>query len=1200
MDLPKILSEILFSEYISYGIAKQVDKHLYQDILDTISQFNEKYQGTSLDGNAFDSFIRDTETIKQIFRSVFSGNDVIKTDVEEFISNISDEAIIHVNKTHSKYGRNPITDNKCYYEYFKELRQILVTRRQMIQSLPQQALAAQIIEGIKESKGKRLDNTFAEDSIQDVEHLQDKLSFRESLNKIDKILSEKEILSDEQQQRLLFLKCVAYLNLKNEIELGKCLKKLHKENSNSFFPIEIDFKRILGNPDFSLFEEIKQKYIRLGLGTYELILYESDYLVSVERFTDAEKLLLKDGELIPRFGNNDRARFLYGIILTTYNKLEQAIDEFNKAYQLKNKEIYRLNQLLCQANIELYSQDNYQIKDKNYIARILKLADDLIEFKDYISLQNETFAANFWAIVLNLLLDISDSKFLEVFNSISDAYMKSISIQSILAAYYFLTNDFEKAEPILNDIWDYSDANIVNYFAILVHERRWSEIIEKCESKGIKIIEESAIFSSFYCKARFELFGYESIRSQLISIIKKFINSVGLVSQLFEIVLTNEDTETSKKIIEIILKNSPCLTPNQILTIAKVPYNYKKYDYVLELLLGFIENSESCLLSFIQTLGKINPDTIDLSNIDALMKIYNNGNHNRDLMIFLSYIYQSLKHFSISKEIIHKYIQYYGIDENSASIDLANKVNLSDFSETKEDVEILEQSLNPLNVMLVAALRAKEGNYQDAKRIALKSLLLSKDEINKEILQAAITQVYFTNFNQHSQEVEYKKVIDDSVITLTNDSIVRRIAIFKDNQLQFISGDLIFGCESFKSTDSISIKLKLHGRLEGSISLDGVRYKVKEILDLNVYIARFCLTKYGEIEPDSDIIKLVKTSKDENIVDTMKKILIPFDAKKKRIMDEYNLSDTIGRSLSYISGSNLDRYIELVQYLLAPNSQCFYTGECIIYEKPRKYLLTLSTLVTINILNLNEDIIKSDAEIYITEETYNTILSGARESIENIDSVSLMLHTNEDAGLIPIEISSAEKENKKYFLGNLVELIDNKKISVVKERKKTTTEYLEYIELFEDYDLSSILYCSENKYIMVCDDKFIREYGPFVNSTLTSTNLVGFLYSEKILDMTNMLKLQNKLCELSYIQSTNSTALFDFLLEFHAEKDLVRKNVIKSNISGIVNAISKTEIKNYYLNVIADFLRMVQESAIDLQYLYGFILNELKDLFKEE
>jgi hypothetical protein len=156
----------------------------------------------------------------------------------------------------------------------------------------------------------------------------------------------------------------------------------------------------------------------------------------------------------------------------------------------------------------------------------------------------------------------------------------------------------------------------------------------------------------------------------------------------------------------------------------------------------------------------------------------------------------------------------------------------------------------------------------------------------------------------------------------------------------------------------------------------------------------------------------------------------------------------------------------------------------------------------------------TDSEIYITKETYDKVLAGARESIDKIDTVSLLVFPNKDVEFGSIDISSSDIENKKSFWANLVDLVVNKKVKLIDERKKTVSGYVEFINLFEDYDLTYILFCSENATIMVCDDQFIRYYGYIVNPAIKSTNLVGFLYSTKSITMSNMIDLQSKLCDL--------------------------------------------------------------------------------------
>jgi hypothetical protein len=1168
---------------VSSGIVKQEEKIKYQSILDKISQFNEKFQGTSLDGDAFDCFIRDKRIITRIYSSVFSGNDISKNFGTKYIDDIADEAIRFVNDRHEENHRKTITDSENYYKYFRELRNILVEKRQSIQSLSQQAGVAQIIESINELKNYDEDNTFAESSIQEVVVLQDQCMFKESISFTDKILSEKQTLSNWQQERLLFTKCIAYRKLNDDANLTNCLRKLHRLNPDSILITDFEFIRILGVQDLPRFKKIKEKYIEQKLEAGIIILKEVEYLVSLRKLDDAKRLLLDNEELIPSFYDNHKVRFFLGVIFEDEGQHEKALEEFRVAYALRKKGIYKLNLLLLQSHFELNSitlSFDIEEKHKDYL---LDLIESLREQGNIVSFQNSDIRTGYWTVFLNLLLICKKELFLKTYNELPFECQNADSIQSVLAAYYKSIQNNNDARKILERIWECSELNTFNYFSILMLDKNWSRIEEICNTVGIQLVEKSPIQVSFYYRALGKIYGYERIKPQILGVVDKYVNSIGLIQNFLDIVLENGDSETAEKIVEIIYSNSSIYLPQQIILISRIPSKYQEYRIVLRLLSRFLDSSEKCLHLFIQALYLSKSDEFQSFYLETLMGIYSVGNYDKELLYFLAYQHQKKRHFSVSREIINQYINTHGLDENSASIDLANKVNMSDLSNTEEEIQILELSSNPKNVLLVAILRAKEGNFIEAQQIALKSLMMTKDNTDEIFLQDILINVYFTNFTQHSQYVNFQRAEDNTVVTISSGFKIRKIAIHANNLQLFKSGESIFGCEHFKSQDKLSIKLKLQGTLNSKINLGGVEYILTEILNINVYFARYCFQRHGELKPESKVLQHISFEKDKNIEKAMKKIIEPYDNELKRTLDEYNHSDRIGRSLSYMSGHDVHRYIEFVHYLLSPNKQCFYTGECIIYEQPAKYLMTLSSLITINVLKLNDSIIQSNFDVFITKETYDIDMLGARGSIERINSCSLLLYSDENGELKPIHISPTDKENQKVFWANLVDLVDNDKVKIISERKKTVNNYDKYSDYCEDYDLSSIFFCSENSVIMVCDDQFIRDIGKGIFASIKSTNLVGFLCSINKLSKLELYEMQSTLSELLYIQSTNATVLFESLMYIRQEKNQDKRESLKLVVSRILKSIRCAESKELYSNVMFDLYVMLNESSTGTQ-----------------
>jgi hypothetical protein len=1165
------ISVFIFNEFAKRLIEKGFNKFeedVHKNLIyDRISTFNSKFVGSELDGNAFERFIQLDETQSNIFNQVFSINDVTRINEKSFIDKLAHDAFEFINSIYSKNDIPLLVNTRKLGEYFTILLTELIHLRKEILNPEHTAQTAIIVDAINKidekidnSINQSKHNVFADEKINEVKLLVNKYNFSEALTQINVLMEEQRLLSDKQVENVLYQKCRVYILTHKHDELIKATNKLRNINDKSPYLLELEYSNALSSKDERLFNKLlgglrenSEDEDLISIKQASFYFYKGEEAAAVRMLTD-------ENGLSSRFKISHEARYIYGMILARGEKYEEAIKEFASAYTLEEKYIYLYHEKITRA-LYILTKNDSSLYTQETLTEVTCLIDDLLELNYMLEYFVSNSVEGFWNIVLELAL-IENKRFFKIIQMISKEFIETVSIQSKIAAQYCVDGEFMMAKEILKDNWHILPINTLNYFRILEIEKNWSEMLEKCSTLSPQEVDSSPILKFYETYAKLRTQGYSEVRSELAKLIYAYPNNFVILKKLIEAAKEFSDHDFLFEIITNIHLNADAFPEIGLSELAAIMAESGRPESALDLLLNRINESEKLLKRFLSIIRSIEFKEISDKYVEKLEELYEKGIRDRDLCIYLAVLNVESSKYLNALTIIDSYVSNYGMSEDIASIKMACKLNLNDRLNTEDALEILKVSQNPYNIQLVAIYYAKIGEFEEAQKYLLRSIYKVDSEFDSDFIERAIS-VYFSNIDKHKEKFEFDKVVNNTVVSLQNGDTIVNIAVHGDSLLEFIPGEERFGCVNYNKDHQESILLKLTGEKGKGFIYQGKNYIITKIIDVNVYFSRHCLELHSKFPDESLSFKQFHSSSTEDLIEKIRTTLKPYDMITHQLLEEYNFSDRIGRPLNHLSGHNHLRYIDAIFYLLLESKQFFYAGLSEHYPGGLN-LFTLSSIVLAVFYKVDQAILNSESELIIAESTKNLIVSCAEESSRTIDSVSAHITTSETKSLKTSLYMKEDKDFIKNFWAKMVEFVHNPKVRVISSSIDYEFIPRNIIDVFLYCDIESMQICKTNSFVLVSEDKFVKNVFLELDNNQKCNNFAGFIYSEKMLNTSDRDKLTKDLVEAKYLFPVSSYFMLSTIRDIKYEKS---EEILNTRIEiwiEIFERIFDNESRPYY------------------------------------
>lgn len=1207
--LSAILREIVSGLSINLASSLAWDKIIQRDNKKVIEQirlhigeFNRKYDNTDVDTNAFEKFLKSSDIIDKIYTRIFKTYKDEIEPIDDFKIHMGKYAIDEVNKYYKQYSRC-IKNEDVFYEYFFDLIDSLINIRNDLlafgSSVQTSILAEQIDMAKQDIKSQikaqfdqmKEDNIFAEDKINKIKELVNLYRFSEAIKQISDVLESQQLLSNSQKEIVYYQRARIFINTRVYSELDNILEKIRRINPDSKYITEINYYIACHKQDRKLFEETIKKFKNHKYSLEQIVLKRANFEIWLENMDKVLELIASRDDVNEELQEYAEAHFYYGIFLIRSSNFKQAYIEFNKAFQLSNNIIYKYNLLVSRFLILYTDVERIGDSSKEYLDKVKNAIIEFRKIKYILEFLSDEEVSYYWRCLIGLELIVNPKKALDEIDEIDKKLEKCKLVKGIKAEAYFMNSMDNEAKRLLEDIWKCDPLYTSNLFVIYTKEGDWNEIVSKYQQLLEPVFTENPVILTIYNKARCETEGYESIRDDIRRLLEIHSSEIMFINGAINIVLENKDEETFTLILDILNSKKNTINDAELNLIGSTLNKFSKFEDSRNLVESRIGNSEVLLNVYIKTFGRLDEasDTMKIAYKKVKM-IYNNGCKYKSLLRFKANIELILEIPRKSIQTLEEYRDIYGIDDYYSYYYIASKMNKKEYDGLDKEVEFLLNTNNASFHQIVAVLKARQGDWDEAQRIALSTLYHSYDNLGKEILFNYIAMC-FSNIDKEENKRELEEVVNNSVVTIKSKNKLRNIAIHSEKNIITEPGEVKFGCENYHSDDHISLILTTLGRKGEIVLLDNEEYEIVDIVDLFTYYNRYCLSKLETDYPKHKFFTTYSSQSPEGVIEKMKKTMESVNESKHIQLGMYNFGVECGLPISYLSGKNIDNYSQMIISLLNYKNQHLYVGEVSVY-KGAEYVISLSSIIILATFNMLDKLEHISDKCVITEEVKNSIIEGIKESQKHAKISSGITMVNEEGQLSYYSYTEDDKKKRKIYWTKILQTIF--KIKCLKVDVDENDIYDELAKILLDEDISSIEVSKKSDRVLVCDDLFIRRLYQGVTETEGTTNMIGLLISEELLTFKELIDLTLKLVKCKYLYPINASLIYECFVWVLSIEDEETRNLYFDKLKSIYKNLLDDVSAPYYKKIHEAFVRAVEKSEIPMAFVYELVREPFK------
>lgn len=1181
---------------ISKGLTSREEKKLIQEIEGKVSAFNRKFDDTEVDSNYFVEFLEQGNVGYSVINRVFHAYKTSKKEFESLSGVLAKQAIEFVNLKKDKFKHPQIKRPDDFKDYFTELFNLLVDFRESLLNVKDKATVSIISESItkseeniiKEIKEQLGNDYLLEQKIKEIESLINKGLYDKAVEAITEMLDTIGNISKEQRAKLLYQKAQIYYKT-GAIE--KCIsirKSIEHNYPESNFIDEIDYLLECNNKNYNLVSAAIQNLRNKGIEENKLILKESNYHLHNGDVDSVIQLLLDDEKNIKPILRDEADTYSQlGFVSLFRNQFEDSVSFFSKALELKYNISYEYYKIIAKANIFGKSlSGSYEINEESK-KTAEEIYNDLERTFYFVKNKSKEIRLKHWFHSLSLMGVYNLGMAIEKYKDIDKDLINDETICIVMSEIFFLFGDYESSANFYEKIWSQHSLYLIRLLYSYSKLDKW-ESVEKIFEQNIEPLFDS---QGVILNYKVQLFEKKSKPDEakllIVRNIKKYKNSPWLIQRALEFLYKYEFLDEYKELLGYVKGLTEKIELNEKLSLAKTLNNHGQFEMVREVLgKAFLVDNEALEL-YLYSYGEVNPKNDVFFELQELVRAcYLDGNRIKYLLQVKFYIELLTERYV---EAIGSLSEYSSLHEEDSfyKVNLIQCITLGSLynDATKEANELLN-TVEIKNHIIVAQYFAYKGRWKDAKSV-LRNAYYSYAEQIKEDEIAGFIGIYLNNTHQNNGEVEYSQVCDDSVVQLRDsENKILNVSIHSNDGMITENGEKKFGCVNLKSASDESLILKATGKKGDLIKFNDEEYIVLEIIDIDTFFFRYFLQKIQDEYPDNkNIISISGETTEEMIEKTIAYMRAGNEVTKSK-MNLYNFEVETGVPITYLSGKDVDKYLETIYFLMNSEEQGFYSVYSSIVPKGSKYVLTISSLVILNALGFLDRIKSISDRLYITPSIKPFVRKGISDAIK-YDAVVSTAFLDENNNFRLEESTEGTKVFKKTFWTQVLALLNE--CNEIKPELLNTSIYDKIHEIVDISEFEAIAVSVDERAILVCDDLFIAKICNDVNNTTPVVNAISLLYEERLIDENELIKLITELTKKKYLNCINHKMLFDIYAHLCRTQGTQEFDDLNEKVSKIFGNLFDEQSKEYHGFLYKSFLDLVKRNNMMNGILYRLL-----------
>jgi hypothetical protein len=1190
-----------FAGYLlSKGLTNLAEKKLIKEIKETVNEFNRKFDDTEVDSSYFVDFIEKNDVSDTIIPRIFNAYKTSKEDFDSLSKKLGYEAVEFVNLKKDKFNHPHVKRPSDFEDYFSELFGVLVDFRESLLSMKDKAVVSIVDESISKTEGNIIkameeklgDDYLLEQKIVDIGILIDKGLYDKSLESIAEMFESVGNISKEQRAKLLYQKARVYINT-DEIEKLSAIRKSIQHNSpESKYIYEIDYWIGYHNNNYDSVSEAIQRLRERGTDEQDLVLKESNYQLRLGNFDTVKELLLDEENIVKSVLRNDAGAYSHlGFVSLFRNDFEKAASYFKEAIKNKYNISYDYHLTITRAFIFFKELSDKSVINDEQKEKAREIYNDLERTEHFIKGKSKDLRIQHWCNYFSLMGLDNPELAIYKFKNIDEDLTNEEPIQIVVSEIYFFFEDYENAMKYLEYIWNKDSLFLARLLYCFSKLNRW-DLVEKIFEKDIEHLYDEQGIIFFYKIQLFEKNNNIDDAKQLITAkSENYKNSTWFIKKALTFLYEHSITDVYEILLGYVSGLSEEVDINEKLSLARTLYKHGHFQFIKEILEKSILINDEALELFLYSYGEVNPHNENFDELQQLvLSLYSSGNRVKYLLQVKFYIELLTERYIDAMNSILEYKTIHG-EDSFYQINFVQCITLGSLNyDATQEANMLLNTGDLRNHIIVAQYFAYKGRWDDAKTVLRNAYYGYLEQIEEDEI-AGYLGIYFNNIYQEKGVVEYSQISDDTVSMLENsEGIIQKVSIHSNDGIITENGENKFGCINLKSTSDDSYILKATGKKGSLVEFKGEKYKVLEILDIDTYYFRYFLQKIQEDYPENKTVIPISGETIEQFIENTTVYIQSGKDETENKLKLYNFDIETGVPISYLSGKDVDKYLETIYFLMNNEEQGLYSVYSSDVKKGSKYVLTISSLVILNALGYLDKLQSISDRLFITPSIKLFVRKGISDSIK-YDSVVSTAFLDEDNNFKMEESTEATKVFKKTFWTKILMAINE-----YNELMPGAINTLYYDKIYDFVHISefeAINIALNEEAVLVCDDLFIAKISNAINNTTSVVNIMALLYKEELIDINGLIEILTDLTKKKYWNCVNHIVLFDIYSQLVKSYNTPDYDQLYTQVSEIFENLFAEQSMGHHAYLYRNFIDLVIHNNLMSGILYKLLQKPL-------
>lgn len=995
-------------------------------------------------------------------------------------------------------------------------------------------------------ENKELINHLLGGEFKKIEEIIAKGNLDDARTQIDIILCKKEVLPEELELRLKFLKGSIELELENYYAVEFIIESLGEKELGNEYSLELKYKYSLYTNNESLMEECikeleEKKESDVNIVTKKVMFYacNSNFKKTLELLDYINSKEIKD-------------KNIYYYIAVSYLNLRDYLNAKKFAQKSIDEGIGEIGKY-----VYILSDVNPILQRRGIAVTISENEKNILDFKakELISIvekvPNELYIEiNLVIINIYLIIDIEKAK--QVFDEKEGLIINTLEGKLAKARIEEICGDYEKAKNIYLDILEiqFSEEVLINTMACMSITSDYNLYISIFEKYRDKILDDEFILHEFYLKSIKNIYSIDKMIEEIEKIRDKYSDNVR-----FNIFIVNNCYNEPDKYKQLIKIENMIHVSNEFDRdeLANSFWKISKFDDAMRVI--------KPLLKYRDVLATVIRKVVSSNKAEYYMDLIKEVDKHNDISL-MKYKIEMLYFLNEKEEAKRVAQSIYEAEFSQQSlcrlIDL--KLELNDSLGIENLLNKLIPSKKPMDYMRVACGYALLGDLEKCNSYSYEAIFMTNGIVEKRIYSCYVSMRLRLACLKKEEQKSIDKVKEETVVVLKNESKTINICLNAEEKYQ--TNKEVFRCLHIDRNNPLWIEL-IEQRVGDIIYYDGEEFIIESINDKNVIISQYCFSKLDNI---SDGLPIKAVTIDE-LPEAMKSISESSEKSYETKFEMYDFKyNKMGLPFSKVFYSNdLKLSIELLNIMLLNKRYSFYIGAPKTSNTSDKFVLSYQTLLLLEHYNMLELLKVEPQKYYVSKSLKNAISNSIIDTKRNLKQLKIGYS---------LEVGSLYKDEVDY--------------SEVLKKLKNIFAILQYINVKEaNYEIRDNLINISRNFISDIDIDSI-----YLAVDLDATIILDDLFTQKLINSNEQIK------HINYIN-------ISYFLNILSKVDLVKyydtvKLMLSNNIKYILdkdefkNIIQSYKEKSHNIQWFEEFIRAMD---IEDEYYREIILNACRELY---